>query len=86
VFVVPEDALLPPISHTSEGLRDALFDEINGLRAGMTTIQKAKTVAMLAARIIESVRAQIQIQRLVEGNAKNVGLGTSPTVGKAPGA
>lgn len=75
--------LLPPVAATSEGLRDALFDEINGLRAGTTTVQRAKAIALLAARVIESIRAQVQIQKLMTDGAKNVGLGASSALGRA---
>ncbi len=64
------------VPHTSEGLRDALFQEINGLRSGTTTVERAKAIAMLATRIIESIRAQVQVQKLMAGGLVNVGLGT----------
>jgi hypothetical protein len=73
---------LGKVPATSEGLRDALFDEINALRAGTTTVQRAKTIAMLAARIIESVRAQVQVQKLLTDGGKDVSLGSSKAVTK----
>lgn len=52
---------LPPVSRTAAGLRDALFDEINGLRSGQRDAQHAKVVAQLAHRIIEAARLQLQV-------------------------
>jgi hypothetical protein len=80
-----EDVTLPAVAATSEGLRDALFDEINGLRSGKTTVQRAKAVAMLAARIIESIRAQVQVQKLMTGDSKDVSLGAIPRETEATG-
>ncbi len=54
-----------PVPKTAEGLRDALFDELNLLRRGGTTPQKARVTAQLAAQIIDSIRVQIQHQRLL---------------------
>lgn len=72
-----KDLSLPPVPKTTEGLRDALFDEINALRAGTTTPQRSKAIAHMAARIIDSVRIQVQFQKLVASNgAKNVSLGS----------
>ena len=56
---------LKPIPKTAEGLRDALFEEINLLRAGKTTPQKARVVANLASQIIDSMRVQIQHGRML---------------------
>lgn len=75
---VASEIVMTAVPHTSEGLRDALFDELNALRAGLTTVQRAKAVAMLAARVIESIRAQVQVQKLMAGD-KNIALGTSGT-------
>jgi len=50
---------LKPVSRTARGLVMALFDEINGLRAGTTTIQRAQTVHKLATQIIESAKLEV---------------------------
>ena len=44
---------LSRLEMTTTGLRVALFDEINSLRDGSTTIQKANTIHKIAADIIE---------------------------------
>lgn len=38
---------------TYEGLRDMLFEELNMLRVGKSSVGRAKTVSQLARRIIE---------------------------------
>lgn len=67
-----------PVPKTAEGLRDALFDEINMLRRGKSTPQRARVMAQLASQVIDSLRVQIQAQRLLLGGdkAKPVQLGT----------
>lgn len=52
---------LPEIPKTAEGLRDALFDEINALRRNKGNVQRAKVIAQLAHRIIEAARLSIQV-------------------------
>lgn len=66
------------VPKTIEGLRDALFDEINLLRADKTTTQKARALAQMAREIIDSVRVQIQYARLLKSDKsiKELQLGT----------
>lgn len=65
---------LPAITRTAEGLRDALFDELNLLREGRTTAVKARAIALLASQIIDSIRVQIQHGRLIEDGKQAAGL------------
>ena len=69
-----------PIPKTAEGLRDALFDEINALRSGKTSPQKARAISLLASHVIDSLRVQIQHGRLLLDSDKGKGvlLGTAP--------
>lgn len=53
------------IPKTIEGLREALFDEINSVRNGNGNLQRARAVAQLAAQAIDSIRVQIQYGRLL---------------------
>lgn len=50
---------------TTEGLRDMLFDEIELLRTGKIDSARARTTANLAKQIIESIRVQVQFQRVI---------------------
>ena len=69
---------LPPIARTSAGLRDALFDELDGLRDGSTNPGKANAVAKLADQIVNTVRMEMDVERHVGR------LGDAPRI-KRPG-
>lgn len=62
------------IPKTLEGLRDALFDEINLIRAGKSNPQRAKAISQTAARIVDSIRVQIQYGRLLTDAEKQKGM------------
>lgn len=53
------------IPKTIEGIREALFDEINSLRSGSGNLQRARAVSQLASQAIDSIRVQIQYGRLL---------------------
>lgn len=52
---------LPAIPNNLSGLRQALFDEINLLRAGKTTTSKARSTSLLAKRIVETVLLELHV-------------------------
>lgn len=52
-------ASLPPVKRTAEGLRDALFDELNLIRSGKTGTARARAVAMVARNIIDAARLDL---------------------------
>jgi len=61
---------LPPVERTAEGLRDALFDELNLLRSGEATTSHARALANVARLVLESARLEIeQIKKLQEAGA-----------------
>lgn len=62
---------LESIPKTAEGLRDALFDEINALRAGKSSPQKSRAISQLASHVIDSIRVQIQQGRLLMDSDKH---------------
>lgn len=70
---------LQAVPKTAEGLRDALFDEINALRANKTTAVRARAISTLAAQVIDSLRVQIQHGRLIADSQKQqpMQLGTT---------
>ena len=53
------------IPKTIEGLREALFDEINLVRSGKGDLQRARAVSQLASQAIDSIRVQIQYGRML---------------------
>ena len=67
---------LPEIPRTAEGLRDALFDEINGLRKGTTDVNRARVISQLAHRIIEAARLSIQVQGVIKKEGLTLHLGS----------
>lgn len=69
--------IIKSVPKTTEGLRDALFEEINLLRQNKTTPNRARALSRLARDVIDSIRVQIQYQRLITGNGeKPMLLGT----------
>lgn len=58
-------AKMPKVIRTSAGLRGALFDELDALRAGQSTPHKANATANLARGMIELVRTEIDVRRLL---------------------
>lgn len=63
------------VPKTAIGLRDAMFDEINALRAGSTNLNKAKLISQLAARIIEATRLEVTVSKKLT-NKEPLQLGT----------
>lgn len=53
---------------TSLGLRDALFDELDALRAGESTPQKASAISRVCTAVINSVKMETEYQRNVQTN------------------
>lgn len=51
--------ILPRLSRTTAGLRDALFDELDQLRAGGGNIAQAIAVCKIAGQIINVARAEL---------------------------
>lgn len=58
-----------PVVRTSAGLRDALFDALDGLRNGSTSAASANAVAKLADQVVQTVHMELAIQKHA-GNAK----------------
>ena len=52
-----------PVTRSSAGLRDAIFDEIDAMRAGTSNPGRANAVAKLAATVVETVRLEIEVQK-----------------------
>ena len=52
-----------PTVRTSAGLRDALFDELDGLRNGESNPAKANAIAKLAGQVIDTVKMELDVQK-----------------------
>lgn len=57
-----------PVTRTSAGLRDAIFDEIDAIRNGTSNPTRANAVAKLATGVVETVRMELEVQRHVRAN------------------
>lgn len=52
-----------PVVRTSAGLRDALFDALDGLRSGATSAATANAVAKLADQVVQTVHMELAVQK-----------------------
>jgi hypothetical protein len=68
-----------PIERSTDGLRAALFEELDALRSGKTTAQKSSALARLAATIVSTSKLDIDYQRFAKGLSDDK-LPASPTV------
>lgn len=67
------------VERTSQGLRDALFDELDALRAGESNPQRASALSKLAVQIINSATMEIEFQKYVHSSpGKGIKLLGSP--------
>lgn len=55
--------MITPVARTSAGLRNALFDELDGIRAGTSNTARANAVAKLAGQLVETVRMELEVHR-----------------------
>lgn len=69
---------LPPIARTAEGMRDAIFDEIDSLRAGKVTVSHARALSHLVGRIIEAARLEFLHRKLINDQRATLRLGNRP--------
>ena len=73
------DAALGLAERTSEGLRNALFDELDLIRSGNGDRRRAMAVAALAARVRDTVKVEIEYAKQASlvassaGTAKAIG-------------
>jgi hypothetical protein len=66
--------MMSPVSRSSAGLRDAIFDEIDAIRNGTGNPTRANAVAKLAAGIVETVRMELEVQRFAASSAAKTPL------------
>lgn len=72
-----------PITRSTSGLRTVLFEEMEALRSGRSSAQQARSIAMMANSILQSVQVEIEYHKYVkanqgriEGEQKVIALGT----------
>lgn len=61
-----------PITRSTSGLRTALFEEMEALRRGDSNAQRARSVAMMANSILQSVQVEIEYHKYVNANQGKV--------------
>ena len=74
--IVHVSKILPTVERSAEGLRDALFDELNLLRTGETTTGHARALCNVARLIVEVARLEVQQMKEVRQAAKSLRLGS----------
>ena len=67
--------ILPAVERTAEGLRDALFDELNALRAGKVDTRHARTISLLAKQIIDAAHLELAHELLFDRTRRSLRLG-----------
>jgi chorismate synthase len=63
------------VRRTSAGLRDAIFDEIDAIRAGESSSARANAISKLASGIVKTVLMELEVQK----HAHTVGAPASIT-------
>lgn len=53
------------VERTTEGLRNALFDELDAMRGGKSTPARANAICRLSVGVIEVVKTEIEYTKLV---------------------
>ena len=75
------ETVASPIVRTSAGLRDAIFDEIDAIRAGASNPTRANAVAKLATGVVETVRMEIEVQRHLRQHPAGATNAAVPSLG-----
>lgn len=69
-----------PVTRTSAGLRDALFDELDGLRDGSVNATKANATAKIAGAIVDTVTMEMTAYKLMNKSGGASIQGKVPTL------
>lgn len=56
---------ITPIERTSVGLREAIFEEIDNLRKGVSNPARSNAMSKLVMSVVETVRMEIEVQRFI---------------------
>lgn len=59
------------IDRTSVGLREALFEELDGIRNGTSTPTKANAVAKLVGEVINTVQLELNVAKFLQRGHKS---------------
>jgi len=73
-----ENQVEKAVIRTSIGLRDALFDEIDALKAGNSNPSRASAMSKLAVQIINSAKMEAQFQQYCTSTTGNSLVASKP--------
>jgi hypothetical protein len=77
---LPEIHRLPRVVRTGEGLRNALFDEIDALRDGTGDRRRALTIVEIARQIIKIAWLEVELARQIPEGGDPLQLNAVPTI------
>lgn len=60
--VVAPHEILPPLMRSTQGLKTALFDALDGLRSGRTDYKEAMAVALLTTAVVRVMKIESAIE------------------------
>lgn len=58
------------MNYTIEDLRRRLFETIDGVKSGATSVEQAKTIGELSQVIVNSAKVEVEHLRATEGRSK----------------
>lgn len=70
------------VQRTSQGLRDALFDNLDDLRAGRISSTTANATVKLASSIVNTVHIELSVAKFLSRTGKAAPKFASLTLGK----
>ena len=70
-----------PITRSTSGLRETIFQEMEALRSGESTWQRARSMAMLANTVLDSVKTEVEYHKYVAATPKIVESDTVKRIG-----
>jgi len=65
---------MEPITRTSTGLRDAIFDEIDAIRNGASNPTRANAIAKLSSGVLETVRIEMEVEKHLRASGERTNL------------
>src|SRR6185437_999793 len=68
------------IARSTTGLRTALFEEMELLRSGRSNAQRARSIALMANSILQSVEVEIEYHKYVQSQNRFVEADTDNVV------
>ena len=74
---------MPRVTRTAGGLRDALFDELDAIRAGESNPTRANAVAKLSSSVVDTVRMELDVLKYAKGSNTPPVLGATAIGGEA---